>query len=352
MVDPVRPSHQRFRAGLGVLAAIVVLLVAGRLAPVERQPPAPADGDVRASPQQRRAGVDFNQPISGLVADRAALWIGHDATVDRLDPRTLRVTATVQLPPIATLATSGSVTPIRGLAAGAAGDVVWVSVASSAAGLVRIDAASARVVATLPVAAVGPAAVSGAGRAAGVWVVCCGGETFLGPSRLVRVDPATNRVVAQVLLPGLPDAVGVGVSGVWVRAAAGPVWRIDPISNRVVAEVTIPHGLSGTQGSVLVGRDAVWVSDPASRTVVRIDPRSNRVAGRAEVGGSPLAATPDGTVLATSRGRVLGLGHGSVRSVQVAGLLGDYATALAVVGETIWVAEGDSLFSVDRRELR
>jgi DNA-binding beta-propeller fold protein YncE len=351
MVDPARPPHRRLQAGLGVLAALLVLLVAGRLAPVERQPPPlPAEGDLPASPQQRRGGVDFNEPISGLAASRAALWVSHDTTVDRLDPRTLRVTATVALPPVVTVATSGSVIPIRGLAA--AGDAVWVSVANSAAGLVRIDAAAARVVAALPVAAVAPAAVSGTGSAAGVWAVCCGGETFLGPSRLVRVDPATNRLVAQVLLPGLPDAVGVGPSGVWVRAAAGPVWRVDPATNRVVAEVAVPHGLSGTQGSVLVAHDAVWVSDPASRTVVRIDPRSNRVTGRVAVGGSPLAAAPDGTVLATSGGRVLGLGRRRLRSAPVEGLVGDYATAFAVVGGTVWVAEGDSLLPVDRRQLR
>jgi DNA-binding beta-propeller fold protein YncE len=350
MVDPARPSQRRFQAGLAVLGALLVLLVAGRLAPVQRQPP--PEGEVRAPSQQRRGGVEFNEPISGLVAGRAALWVAHDTTVDRLDPRTLRVTATVELPPVVTVATSGSVIPIRGLAASPTGDAIWVSVANSAAGLVRIDAASARVVAALPVAAVGPAAVGGAGGAAGVWVVCCGGETFLGPSRLVRVDPATNRVVAQVLLPGLPDAVGVGPSGVWVRAAAGPVWRIDPVTNRVVAQVTVPHGLSGTQGSVLVAHDAVWVSDPASRSVVRVDPRRNRVTGRFEVGGSPLAAGPDQTVLAASGGRVLGLGRRTVRSARVEGLIGDYAIAFAVVGGTIWVAEADSLLSLDRNQLR
>src|SRR6266540_3176601 len=309
MVGPARPSRTGLRAGLGVLAAIGLLLVAGRLSAPAPQP----DAGVGAAPQQLLGGgVDFTEPISGLVANRAALWVGHDTTIERLDPRTLRVTATVELPASATLVTSGRLTPIRGLAASAAGDAIWVSVANSAAGLVRIDAASARVVATLPVVGVGPAAVSSSGSAAGVWVVCCGGETFLGPSRLVRVDP---------------------------------------VSNRVVAKVTIPHGLSGTRGSVLVGHDAVWVSDPASRTVVRIDPRSNRVAGRTEVGGSPLAATAEGTVLAASGGRVLGLGRRTVRSAQVEGLIGDYATALAVVGDTIWVAETNSLLSLDRREL-
>src|SRR6266545_496896 len=301
MVGPARPSRTGLRAGLGVLAAIGLLLVAGRLSAPAPQP----DAGVGAAPQQLLGGgVDFTEPISGLVANRAALWVGHDTTIERLDPRTLRVTATVELPASATLVTSGRLTPIRGLAASAAGDAIWVSVANSAAGLVRIDAASARVVATLPVVGVGPAAVSSSGSAAGVWVVCCGGETFLGPSRLVRVDPASNRVVAQVLLDGLPDAVGVGPSG-------------------------------------------VWVSDPASRTVVRIDPRSNRVVGRVEVGGSPLAATEDGTVVAASGGRVLGLRRGSVHSAQVKGLNGDYATALAVVADTIWVAETDALLHVD-----
>lgn len=351
MDGPARPSRNGFRAGLGVLAAIGVLLVVGRLSPVARQASSPLDGDEPAAPP-RGGGVEFDQPVSGLVANGAAVWVAHGTTVERLDPRTLRVTATTELPAIATAVRSGVSRPVRGLATTTAGDVIWVSLANPIAGLVRIDAASARVVAVLPVASVGPAAVSSAGSAAGVWVVCCGGETYLGPGRLLRLDPATNRVVANVALPGLPDAVGVGPSGVWVRAAAGPVWRVDPATNRVVAKVTIPHGLSGTRGSVLVGQDAVWVSDPASRTVVRIDPRSNRVAGRVEVGGSPLAAAADGTVVAVSGGSVLGLGRGTVHSAQVVGLNGEYATALAAVADRIWIAESDALLHVDWRELR
>src|SRR6266545_6475571 len=142
MVGPARPSRTGLRAGLGVLAAIGLLLVAGRLSAPAPQP----DAGVGAAPQQLLGGgVDFTEPISGLVANRAALWVGHDTTIERLDPRTLRVTATVELPASATLVTSGRLTPIRGLAASAAGDAIWVSVANSAAGLVRIDAASARV---------------------------------------------------------------------------------------------------------------------------------------------------------------------------------------------------------------
>jgi glutamine cyclotransferase len=350
MAGLARSSRTGLRAGLGVLAALGVLLVAGRLSAVGSDPSSAPDEAASAPAQAPHSVVELTEPISGLAVDRKGLWVAHGGTVDRLDPRALQVTGSAQAPRAAAAVPPDATGQIRGLAAG--GGAIWATLASPARGLVRIDAATARVVAVLPVAGVGPAAVGGTGAAAGVWVVCCGGETFLGPSRLVRVDPASNRVVAQIPLPGLPDAVGVGPSGVWVRAAAGPVWRIDPVTNRVVAEVPVPRGLGGTQGSVLVGRDAVWVSDPASATVLRIDPRSNRVVGRVEVAGAPLAATADGTVVAVSGGRVLSLGGGPLRGVHVDELNGAYASALAATADTIWIAESDALLRVDRRELR
>jgi hypothetical protein len=292
--------------------------------------------------------VEFAQPISGLAVTPTAVWVAHGTTIERLDPRTLLVTASLQVAPIATDLLSGVARPIRGLAAAAGSGAIWASLPSPAGGLLRIDPTTARVAAVVPVAGVAAPAVANAGSAAGVWVVCCGGETFLGTGELVRVDPATNRVVARIALPGLPDAVGVGPSGVWVRAAAGPVWRVDPVTNRVVATVTVPHGLGGTPGGVLVGQAAVWVSDPASASVVRIDPRSNRIAGRVDGVGRALAAA-DGTVVATSGGRLLGLGRRPVRSVDVDALNGVYATALAVGEGRIWIAESGMLLHVDQR---
>lgn len=346
------PSHSGRRVGLGIVAAIGLLLLVGRLwQPGLNQlaPPssvAPLLGGVSASAWPFPGGVEFDQPISGLAVTPAAVWIARGAAITGLDPHSLRVTATLRVGEVASDVPASVAEPIRGLTAD--GHTLWASLASHLGGLLRIDADTARITAVIPVASIAPVAVG----ASDVWAVCCGGETFLGAGQLVRVDAATNRVVARIALPGLADAVGVGPSGVWVRAAAGPVWRVDPEANRVVATVMVPHGLGGTQGSVLVGHDAVWVSDPASATVLRIDPRSNHVVGRVDVTGRALSNAAGGTVLATSGGRLLGLGPGPVRSVRVGRLDGAYATALATGADTIWIAESGMLLHVDQRRLR
>jgi hypothetical protein len=346
------PSSSGPRAGVLVLAGVGLLLVVGRLwGHGLEQPALPArvspsvDGQVFAPVRPLPDGLDFAQPINGLAVTSAAVWVAYGTTIARLDPHTLRVTASLQV----TAAMTGvplTAWPVRGLAAGR--DAIWVSLSSPSADLLRIDPSTARVTAVVPQPTVAPVAVG----SSGVWVVCCGGETYLGGGQLARVDPATNRVTARIALPGFADAVGVGPSGVWVRAAAGPVWRIDPATNRVAATVTVPHGLGGGQGSVLVGRDAVWVSDPSTGTVLRIDPRSNRIAGRTEVAGPALAAAADGTVVATGQARVFGLGRGPVRSVGVDGVDGKYVTALAADADRIWIAESSVLLHVDQRGLR
>ena len=362
------PSRGWLRAAAAVLAAIGLLLAAGHLWQPGLDRPATSPAGVPQPPAEQPTGppwplpdgVEFAQPISGLAVTPAAVWIAYGTTVARLDPRSLRATASLQVTAAAGDVLLGTVRPIRGLAVGGSGGpgtgppenrgrgAIWATLADPGAGLLRIDPATARVVAAVPVPSVAPAAVSGSG----VWVVCCGGETYLGPSQLVRVDPATNRVAARIPLPGLPDAVGAGPSGVWVRAAAGPIWRIDPATNRIAATVTVPHGLGGSQGSVLVGEDAVWVSDPATATVLQVDPVRNRIVARGSIAGRALAAAADGTVLATSRGRVLGLGRGLVRSVHLDQLDGAYTTALAAAGGTIWVAQSGMLLHVAQRGLR
>jgi hypothetical protein len=345
-----QPARRGLRTGLTVLAAIGLLAVIGRLWSAGLVPPTASPGGAAiATVRPLPAGIEFAQPISALAVTRAAVWIAHGTTIERMDPRTLRVTGSLQVP--SSLRVPGVLAvsiewPIRGLAASAGGEAIWASLPS---GLLRIDTASGRIVAVVPVAGVGPPAVSDSA----VWVVCCGGETSLGAPGLTRVDPATNRVVAQVPLPGLPDAVGVGASGVWVRGAAGPVWRVDPATNRVVATVRVPHGLGGGQGSVAVGRDAVWVSDPASETALRIDPRRDRITGQVEVFGRALAAAANGTVVATGRGRLLRLEPGSVRGVDVDGINGEYVTALGALAGTIWVAaETGVVLHVDHQAWR
>jgi len=266
-----RLSRSTRRTAIGVLVAVGLLLVVGRLSQARLGPsstrPLPPGG-VSAPPTTHGpdvAHLAFQDPIGGLAVTSGAVWVAHAGGISRVEQATMRATATV----------SGyeqrKDRPVMGLAAGAG--AVWASVYGI--GVLRIDPASAKVTARIPVMTQAPPAV-GAG---GVWVVCCGGETSGSDGRLTRIDPATNRVVATIRLHGLPDAVGAGASGVWVRGALGPVWQVDPATSRMVASVHVPGGLGGERGSVLVEPGGVWVSDPAYGRVLRIDPAGHRLTG-------------------------------------------------------------------------
>lgn len=117
-----------------------------------------------------------------------------------------------------------------------------------------------------------------------------------GAGELVRVDPSGNQVVARIAVRESPGGVAVGEGSVWVASSrrvradtwgAGTIWRIDPASNDVVAGVDVPSTLA----DVAVGEGAVWASNGNHGRfggVWRIDPRTNRLAGRPiRVGGGP-----------------------------------------------------------------
>jgi hypothetical protein len=321
----------RGTGGLALVAllAVAILLAVGwlshaQLAPPDSQSPASAGGALH-SPTTRGPDVPhlaFQEPINALAVTPGAVWVAHAGSISRVDQATMRETATV----------SGyrqhKERPVVGLAAGSG--AIWASVHGS--GLLRIDPDSAKVIARIPVMTEAPAAVG----ADGVWVTCCGPETRGTDGILSRIDPATNRVVATIRLHGLPDAVGAGISGVWVRGALGPVWHIDPTTNRIVASVRVPGGLGGQWGSVLVGPDAVWVSDPNYGRVVQIDHATQRPAGDPlQARWRDLGQTADGTVW--SGGIVLRPGK-PYRAAPLPGRYGSDVVALATGPATVWIA--------------
>ena len=85
-----------------------------------------------------------------------------------------------------------------------------------------------------------------------------------GPfGRVVRVDPAGNRIEAPVRLQrDLNDPLGghcgiaVGLGSVWVGCHRGTsVARIDPASGAIAGRVRLPW----PESDVAVGEGAVWV---------------------------------------------------------------------------------------------
>jgi streptogramin lyase len=326
-------SRTTVGATLGVVAALAALLVAGRLtggALRRSGEPAATAAVGRSDPRPPLVRkVALGHPVDGVaVADDGDVWIVHHGRLSQVDPRTLRITASVE-----------ERRPVTAVAAGAG--AVW---ASAGTALLRVDPRTAEVAARLPVPT-GSAPVAAPGSAAGVWAVCCGTDRTLGPPRLTRVDPDGDRVMATIPLPGPADAVGAGLAGVWVRSPGGPIWRVDPDHNRLAATLRVPGGLGWTAGSVLVAGGMVLVTDPDNGTV-HVLGRDRLTEGAFEAAGRDVTVDDHGVVWAHSEQRLVGFGpdHTRGRSLEETG---GAIRALAAGHDALWVGAPAGLFRVD-----
>jgi virginiamycin B lyase len=179
-----------------------------------------------------------------------------------------------------------------------------------------------------------------------------------------RPTPATTPVSAQRSVPpehwvtaqlevahgGGPLVFGAG--SLWVGAwPDGEVVRIDPRSNRVAAR--FPAGGPNPAG-LAVDAGTIWVVHRDSDEVVRLDPRTGRVVARIRLDPLPFQVAPgDRRFLpslvavgagagwvGTSRGAVARIDAASNRVVAVIMLARQGAEGIAVAGRIVWVAEG------------
>jgi DNA-binding beta-propeller fold protein YncE len=123
---------------------------------------------------------------------------------------------------------------------------------------------------------------------------------------VLRIDPATNRVIARIRAGRKPElAMGVGLGSLWVGDTVDrTISRIDPATNRIVAtlRVDLPDE---TEGSFAVGAGSLWVLSDSGGTksgsLLRIDPQDGRVLATVRVrDGSHAAVFGDGAVWVTS----------------------------------------------------
>lgn len=106
--------------------------------------------------------------------------------------------------------------------------------------------------------------------------------------RVLRLDPVTGRVIAQIPIAAVPRVrvaspygLAVGDGSVWVTdALADTVSRIDPTVNAVTA--TIKVGRRPTR--LAIGQRAVWVLNAGEGTVSKIDPTTTAVTATIAVG--------------------------------------------------------------------
>ena len=246
--------------------------------PVESERPVVASPAAEVAPQRIRDRVEhrFDLPSPDwLAATAGAVWVKRDdGVVNRIDPATNRITATIDVKGTGLC---------QGLGAGE--DTVWTCVGPDAVG--EIDASSGELVTRLKVAKITDQSyipvvadhvwflIDGGTTLAGVhlgtrkidvevpldanctdlgndddaiWAACVGDDT------VIRVDLTTRNVTARVAGLYQPRRLSVA-DQVWVSYADG-VARIDSESAEVTGAIDVGTGLDG---GLHATRDAVWM---------------------------------------------------------------------------------------------
>ena len=248
---------------------------------------------VRPAPVVATIGTGgFSQ---GMAAGAGALWVVGSDQINRIDPASDTVTASIPV------GATGSGPASVAVGAGA----VWVPVAVPGA-LWGINPGTNKVAFKIPLDGPLRGSISVSASHDAVWVACCGesGATSGSASggRLLRVDPRRKRVVADIALPARPVAVAADAAGAWVATAGGQVLLVSERRNRVTATIDAggPLGFSQT---IAVGAGGVWLADPFDEQVVRIDPRTRRIMARIPAGAvTTLTVTTDGVWALSSLG--------------------------------------------------
>ena len=193
-------------------------------------------------------------------------------SVSRLDPESALTLGSIALPRTPASAPPGSYQ----IAIGPQG--VWVIDADGSVS--RIDPASNRLVQTVPDVNVS-AIASGPD---GTWAV----EQNAATGSIAQLT-ADRGAVRHVRIPAVQlatslSSIAVGAGAVWVTdPQSGLLWRIDP--GPVPAERTIQ--LAPGASDVAYGADAVWVANGQTGTVSRVDPQTNQVTQTVAVGNTP-----------------------------------------------------------------
>jgi DNA-binding beta-propeller fold protein YncE len=175
----------------------------------------------------------------------------------------------------------------------------------------------------------------------------------LWASRPLRTEVDTDAAVpfaaasATIDVGAYPESIAVGEGAVWVGRRNGELVRIDPATNKVVAKRDIGSAIVDVavgNGGVYVastphGEPIQWISGMAADTIYRIDPATNKITDGWNVGASQmrLAVNEQGVwFLANTNGG----DHGEVHLLDPATgdvtVLEGTASSLAATSGGIW----------------
>jgi YVTN family beta-propeller protein len=169
-------------------------------------------------------------------------------------------------------------------------------------------------------------------------------------NRVVRVDPATNRIKARLAVPNYPFGLVFGSGSLWVGSRYGSqVTRFNARTNKRQARIRVgsaPYALA-------YGAGAVWVTNENDGTVSRIGPKRNKVVKTIRVGGKPNGiAVAFGSVWVADygRGRLIRLNPATNKvSGRIVIPTADWITRS---GDSLWVSsETGKVYRVDPARL-
>jgi len=131
-----------------------------------------------------------------------------------------------------------------------------------------------------PITELTPAAVIHVGKTAD-WVAITPDAVWVastGPYAVHRIDPATNKLLATVTLPGEPCAgLATGFGSLWVPLCTSTpsLAKIDLVANRLAAVFSV--GPAAPEGGITTSADSVWLIMDKSGTLARIDPATGAI---------------------------------------------------------------------------
>jgi YVTN family beta-propeller protein len=173
-----------------------------------------------------------------------------------------------------------------------------------------------------------------------VWVANAGDRT------LTRIDSSTRTVARTIALDATPTGVAVTPGAVWVvHGRLGLVSRVDPQFDRVVATIDPKLGRS-SGGAIDASAGAVWVTFAGHSIayVGRIDPRSNRITAEGYPAGRPSAIAVDQTAVWIANGNdsnTISRVHPQTAIAVETITVGRGPRAIAVGAGAVWVANSD-----------
>jgi DNA-binding beta-propeller fold protein YncE len=107
-----------------------------------------------------------------------------------------------------------------------------------------------------------------------------------GDKTLSRIDIKTNQVTATLPFGPADSEGGIAASpdSVWMLTdKKGILSRIDPASNKVTAEIAV----TPNSAACIYAEGAVWITTPEKKLLTRVDPKTNQVTNTIEVGPGP-----------------------------------------------------------------